>query len=68
MLPALFNFCREVGVTMTANRDPRAPRAGERSAHASDENPYELVTVCLGAVFGVALIALVIWFALGGAF
>jgi len=68
MLPGLFSSCREVGVTMTANRDHRAARAGGQSAHQSDEDPYELVTVCLGAIFGVALIALVIWFALGGAF
>jgi hypothetical protein len=51
--------------TMIANGDNRAPRADSRATRRADE-PYDLVIVCLGFVFGVAVTALFIWLALGG--
>ena len=52
--------------TMIANGDNRAPRADSRATRRADETPYDLVVVCLGFVFGVAVTALFIWLALGG--
>ncbi|MGB7833497.1 MAG: hypothetical protein WBL84_14930 [Xanthobacteraceae bacterium] len=51
--------------TMIANGN-RAQRAHSRATRRADETPYDLVVVCLGFVFGVAVTALFIWLALGG--
>jgi len=49
-------------------RDTRAARPGDPAGHAGGDTLYQLVAVCLGSIFGVAVIALLIWLALGGRF
>jgi hypothetical protein len=56
----------EADMTMIANGDNRAPRANGRATRTADDTPYDLVVICLGFVFGVAVTALLIWLALGG--
>jgi hypothetical protein len=53
---------------MMANRDGRVYRSGQPSGRTDGETSYELVAVCLGTVFGVVMVALLIWLALGGKF
>jgi hypothetical protein len=55
-------------MTMITNREDRIPATSRSVARPREETPYDLVVVCLWAVFAVALTALVIWLALGGAF
>jgi hypothetical protein len=58
----------ELDVAMMANRDGRVSRSGVPPARTDGETSYELVAVCLGSVFGVVVVALLIWLALGGKF
>jgi len=53
-------------MSMVANRNSRASWIGRPSAQQEGETPYELVAVCMWSVLGVALVALVLWLALGG--
>jgi len=53
-------------MAMVANRNSRASWIGRRSAQQGADTPYELVAVCMWSVLGVALVALVLWLALGG--
>lgn len=53
-------------MSMVANRNSRASWIGRRSAQQEGDTPYELVAVCMWSVLGVALVALVLWLALGG--
>jgi hypothetical protein len=55
----------EADMTMTANHKNRLLRIEGRHA---DETPYDMVVVCLWFVFGVAVMALLFWLALGGGF
>jgi hypothetical protein len=50
-------------MTMTANHKNRLLRIDGRHV---DETPYDMVVVCLWFVFGVSLMALLFWLALGG--
>jgi hypothetical protein len=54
-------------MSMIANGDNRVRRVESRAARPREDTPYDLVVVCLWSVFGVAVTALVIWLALGGA-
>ena len=51
---------------MVANRNTQASWTGRRSERRNDDTPYELVAVCIWSVLAVALVALVLWLALGG--
>jgi hypothetical protein len=51
---------------MVANRNSRASWIGRQSPQHEGDTPYELVAVCMWSVLGVALVALVLWLALGG--
>ena len=51
---------------MVANRNSRASWISRRSPQQDGDTPYELVAVCMWSVLGVALVALVLWLALGG--
>jgi nitrate reductase NapE component len=53
-------------MSMVANRNSRTSWTGRQSTHREGETPYELVAVCMWSVLGVALVALVLWLALGG--
>jgi hypothetical protein len=50
-------------MAMTANHKDRLLRIDGRRA---DETPYDMVVVCLWFVVGVAVMALLLWLALGG--
>ena len=63
---ALGKPCWELGTAMIANRNARASWTGRRSERPDGDTPYELVAVCMWSVLGVALVALVLWLALGG--
>lgn len=52
-------------MAMTANHKDRLLRTAGRQA---DETPYDMVVVCLWFVFGVSVMALLFWLALGGEF
>lgn len=52
-------------MTMTANHKNRLLRIDGRPV---DETPYDMVVVCLWFVFGVSVMALLFWLALGGEF
>jgi hypothetical protein len=60
------NPAGKLGMSMVANRNSRASWIGRRSAQQEGDTPYELVAVCMWSVLGVALVALVLWLALGG--
>jgi hypothetical protein len=65
--PALkANSAGKLDISMVANRNSRASWIGRRSAQQEGDTPYELVAVCMWSVLGVALVALVLWLALGG--
>ncbi len=51
---------------MVANRNSRASWFGRPPLQQEGDTPYELVAVCMWSVLGVALVALVLWLALGG--
>jgi hypothetical protein len=53
-------------MAMVANRNARTFWTGRRSGQQDGDTPYELVAVCMWSVLGVALVALVLWLALGG--
>ena len=54
-------------MSMVADRNSRASWMRRQSAQQQEgETPYELVAVCMWSVLGVALVALVLWLALGG--
>jgi hypothetical protein len=53
-------------MAMVANRNTRASWTGRRPEGRGDDTPYELVAVCMWSVLTVALVALVLWLALGG--
>jgi hypothetical protein len=53
-------------MSMVANRNSRASWVGRPAAQQDGDTPYELVAVCMWSVLGVALVALVLWLALGG--
>ena len=53
-------------MSMVANRNSRASWFGRPAAQQDGDTPYELVAVCMWSVLGVALVALVLWLALGG--
>lgn len=60
------NPAGKLGMSMVANRNSRAYWIGRASAQQEGDTPYELVAVCMWSVLGVALVALVLWLALGG--
>jgi hypothetical protein len=60
------NPAGKLGMSMVANRNSRASWIGRLSAQQEGDTPYELVAVCMWSVLGVALVALVLWLALGG--
>ena len=65
--PALkANPAGKLDMSMVANRNSRTSWIGRRSAQQEGDTPYELVAVCMWSVLGVALVALVLWLALGG--
>ncbi len=53
-------------MAMVVNRNSRASWLTRRSEPQDGDTPYELVAVCIWSVLGVALVALILWLALGG--
>ncbi len=67
-VPLQIGHAGKLGIAMMANRNSRASWMGRRSGQQDGATPYELVAVCMWSVLGVALVAVVLWVALGGTF